>query len=125
MARATLTAPIDGVVISGDLSQSIGSPVERGQLLFEVASPEDYRLVVMVDEADIGWVEIGQPGHLRLRRQGANRFRVEAALNELPATLRPGMNGVAKIEIDERPVGWIWTRTFVDWVRYQLWKYGV
>ena len=143
--RATLRAPIDGVVISGDLSQAVGSPVEQGQLLFEVASLEDYRLSLMVDEADIGWVEIGKKGNLRLRSlpeqifpfsitaitpvsepgQGANVFRVEASLKELPKSFRPGMGGFAKIEVEPRAIGWIWSRSFMDWLRMESWKYGI
>ena len=30
LARATVVAPYDGVVVSGDLSQQIGSPLEAG-----------------------------------------------------------------------------------------------
>lgn len=143
--RATLRAPIDGVVISGDLAQAVGTTVERGQLLFEVASLEDYRLILMVDEADIGWVELGQKGNLRLRSlpdqsfpfvvsavtpvseagDGANRFRVEATLSGVPDSLRPGMGGVAKIEVEPRAIGWIWTHSFVSWLRFQSWKYGL
>ena len=144
IARATLRAPIDGVVVSADLSQVLGAPVERGQVLFEVASLDDYRLVLMVDEADIGWVQIGQRGNLRLRSLadqsfafsvsaitpvsnvggGANLFRVEGTLAAPTADLRPGMGGVAKIDVEEKPIGWIWTRAFVDWLRVLAWKYG-
>ena len=142
--RATLRAPIDGVVVSGDLSQVVGSPVEQGQLLFEVASLEEYRLSLMVDEADIGWVQIGKEGNLRLRSlpnqsfpflitaitpvsesgEGANLFRVEASLEELPTSFRPGMRGFAKIEVEPRSIGWIWSRSFVNWFRMQSRKYG-
>ena len=31
LSRATLTAPFDGVVVSGDLSQLLGAPVEQGK----------------------------------------------------------------------------------------------
>ena len=143
MARATLRAPIDGVVISGDLSQTLGAPVERGQVLLEVASLDDYRLVLMVDEGDIGWVQVGQMGALRLRSlpdrsfafsvsaitpvsttdRGGNRFRVDATLTAAAEGLRPGMEGVAKIDIEQRPIGWIWTRSFFDWLRVVTWKY--
>ena len=143
MARATLRAPIDGVVISGDLSQTLGAPVERGQVLLEVASLDDYRLVLMVDEADIGWVQVGQTGALRLRslpdrsfafsvsaitpvstaEHAANRFRIEATLTAAAEGLRPGMEGVAKIDIEQKPIGWIWTRSFFDWLRVVTWKY--
>jgi len=143
--RATLRAPIDGVVVSGDLTQMLGSPIERGQLLFEVAALDEYRLILMIDESDVGFIEPGQSGHLRLRSlsdqvfefevtsvtpvsepgEGANQFRVEASSAELPATLRPGMEGIAKIDIDDRPIGWIWTRSLTNWLRLQLWKLGL
>ncbi|MFK7916181.1 MAG: HlyD family efflux transporter periplasmic adaptor subunit [Pseudomonadales bacterium] len=142
IARSVLRAPIDGVVVSGDLSQALGRPVERGELLFEVASLEDFKLVLRLDEADIGWVQIGAKGQLRLRSltdqtlpftvsaitpvsepgEGANVFRVEAAMADLPDSLRPGMAGVAKIDVEPRAIGWIWTRSFVQWARMQLWK---
>ena len=145
LQRAVLRAPIDGVVVSGDLSQMLGSPIERGQLLFEVAALDDYRLILMVDETDVGWVEEGSRGKLRLRSlpedvfefevtaitpvsepgEGANRFRIEANPIGLPPALRPGMEGVAKIDIDSRPIGWIWTRSFYHWLRMQLWRVGV
>lgn len=141
--RATLRAPIDGVVIAGDLSQSLGSPVERGQLLFEIASLENYRLTLLVDEADIGWIKIGQLGHLRLRSSpdqslafsvneitpvseaqgGANQFRVVASMQDAPISIRPGMAGFAKIEVEERAIGWIWIRSFLNWLRLTTWKY--
>ncbi|MFK8013807.1 MAG: efflux RND transporter periplasmic adaptor subunit [Gammaproteobacteria bacterium] len=145
IARAVLRAPIDGVVIAGDLSEALGSPVERGQVLFEVASLVDYRLILMIDEADIGIIAEGYTGRLRLRSMpqqtfpftvtgitpvseaagGVNRFRLEAELIKRPKMLRPGMAGIAKIEAGERSVGWIWTRSFLDWARLQLWKRGL
>ena len=50
LARATLVAPFDGVVVSGDLSQRLGSPVQLGDALFEVAPLDAYRVVLQVDE---------------------------------------------------------------------------
>lgn len=40
ISRATLVAPFDGVVVSGDLSQLLDTPVEQGKLLFQVAPLE-------------------------------------------------------------------------------------
>ena len=45
LSRATLTAPFDGVVVSGDLSQLLGTPVEQGKLLFQIAPLDSYRVI--------------------------------------------------------------------------------
>jgi RND family efflux transporter MFP subunit len=144
LARATLVAPFDGLVVSGDLSQSIGSPVEQGKLLFEVAPLEGFRVVLQVDDRDISYVTAGQPGALVLsslpdrslpftvrnvtpvatQHDGRNVFRVEAAIEGREAArLRPGMEGVGKVTVGERSLIWIWTHTFVDWLRLTAWNW--
>ena len=35
--------------------------------------------------------------------------------------LMPGREAVAKIDIDKRSYGWIWTHQLIDWVRMKLW----
>jgi multidrug resistance efflux pump len=143
MTRSRLRAAIDGIVVSGDLSQSLRAPVERGQVLFEVAPLEGFRVVLQVDERAIADVQIGQPGTLVLSgtpyealpfrvakitpvstaREGRNYFRVEADLTGAPERLRPGLEGVGKIGIDRRHLVWIWTHDVVDWVRLALWTW--
>ena len=54
--------------------------------------------------------------------EGRNYFRVEAALAEIPGFLRPGMEGVGKIEIGRRQLFWIWTHELFDWLRLWLWS---
>jgi hypothetical protein len=57
-------------------------------------------------------------------REGRNYFKVEATFDADPGPrLRPGMQGVAKIHVDERKLAWIWTRSFVDWLRLSLWAW--
>lgn len=143
LARTRLLAPIGGLVLSGDLSQSLGAPVERGELLFEVAPLAGYRVVLEVDERDIAHLKAGQHGQIALTSrpgkpldlvvqritpvaettEGRHHFRVEAALVAAQESLRPGMQGVAKVLVDERSVGWVWSRRLVDWVRLQLWRW--
>lgn len=144
LARMVMVAPFDGVIVSGDLSQSLGSPVERGQVLFEIAPLDSYRVVLQVDEHDISYVEPGQRGELivssipgeryglavtrvtpvNTAREGRNFFRVEAALDAHPGPrVRPGMEGVSKVRVDERRLAWIWTRSFTDWVRLWVWSW--
>jgi len=144
LARTELVAPFDGIIVSGDLSQRLGAPVERGQVLFEVAPLADYRMVLQVDERDISHVAEGQSGELtvtsmpgerfafKVRRitpvntakEGRNFYRVEAQLQQEAQTrLRPGMEGVGKIAIDERKLVWIWTHGFIDWMRLWAWSW--
>ncbi len=142
LSRTHFTAPFDGIIVSGDLSQALGSPVERGQVLFTVAPLVAYRVILKVDERDIGSVEEGLQGNLVLsgmpRRpllftvekitpvstaeEGRNFFQVEAKMKENSDLLRPGMEGVAKINIDRRKLIWIWSHKLVDWIRLTLWS---
>lgn len=144
LARTRMVAPFDGLIVSGDLSQSLGSPVERGQVLFEIAPLHDYRVALQIDERDIAQVALGQRGELTVAsipgarfafkvkkitpvntaKEGRNYFRVEAGLIAPPGSrLQPGMEGVGKIYVDERKLVWIWTHNFTDWVRLWLWSW--
>ena len=144
IARSHLVAPIDGVVITGDLSDAYGSPVQRGELLFEVAPLDDYRVVLKVDERDIAHVSPSQRGRIALAglaaepvafqvltvvpiseaADGRNYFKVEAELLSPSTAFRPGMSGIAKIAVDERSLLWVWTRRLIDWARLRLWEWG-
>ena len=143
LSRARLVAPFDGYVVVGDLSQSLGSPVERGEVLFEVAPLDGFRVVLEVDERDIADVVVGQSGQLAVAsmpgerfaftvskitpvneaKDGRNFFRVEALLDSEIGRLRPGMEGVGKILVEERKLIWIWTHSLVDWARLTLWSW--
>jgi RND family efflux transporter MFP subunit len=141
--RINLTAPFDGVVIEGDLAQSLGSPVERGETLFKIAPLDGYRIILKVDEKQISHIHQGQLGRLILpsltdsdfplrvekitiasrAEDGANIFRVEASLNKATDLLRPGMQGVAKINVGRANLFWIWTHNFTDWLRLRFWSW--
>jgi multidrug efflux pump subunit AcrA (membrane-fusion protein) len=143
LLRATITAPIDGLVVTGDLSQLLGSPIEAGETLFEIAPQAGHRVVLQVDERDIRHVRPGQTGSLALAgrpserlaftvarvtavataTEGRNGFRVEARLDEEAPGLRPGLEGVGKIEIGAASLLWSWTRRLVEWARFQLWAW--
>ena len=142
LARVTLLAPFDGIVVSGDLSQLLGSPVETGKLLFQIAPLDDYRIVLQVDERDIADLATGQKGELALSglpfqhlpfdvsqitpvssvQDGRNFFRVEGKLVTLPERLRPGMEGIGKVEIGERKLLWVWTHSMTEWLSNWAWK---
>ena len=142
LARATLVAPFPGLIVKGDLSQALGTPVTRGQVLYEVAPTEEYRVVLKVDDRDIGLVSLGQQGQLKLSgipdrevnitidrltpvsatEGGRNYFRVEAVMGSHSDLMRPGMQGIAKIEISREKLVWIWTRRMVNWLQLFVWN---
>ena len=141
LARTSIRAPFDGIIVTGDLSQSIGAPVERGDVLMEVAPLEAYRVALAVDERDITYLDVGQTGELILpsipnttfsfavskitpvatAAEGKNTFRIEADLLAPTETLRPGMEGTGKVEVGERRLVWIWTRRFTEWLSVWVW----
>ncbi len=143
LERINLVAPFDGVVIEGDLTQSLGSPVERGEALFKLAPLEGYRIILKVDEKNISYIDQQQTGVLVLpslsdrklpltvekitvasrAENGANIFRVEASLNDVTDKLRPGMRGVGKVNIGQARLLWIWTHEVVDWFRLWIWSW--
>ncbi len=144
LARTNIVAPLSGVLVSGDLSQRVGTPVEEGEALFEVAPLDNFRVVLHVAEEDVNYLEPGQSGRFAPTGlagetvpfivtqitsvtgnvDGSNVFRVEAELDEgAPAALRPGMEGVAKVDIDRRSNFWIWTRGLREWLRLFFWKW--
>jgi len=145
LARTIIKAPLSGVIISGDLSQSLGAPVERGQVLFEITPLDEYRAVFSIDEADIANIAVGQQGSIALAAMPGKRiplevdkvvsvyktdgegteFRVEAHITESSVIpkLRPGMQGIGKIEIGPRSYLWIWTHHFTNWLQLRFWSW--
>lgn len=140
--RTQLSSPLDGVVISGDWARSVGGPVNRGEVLFEVAPLDQYRVAMLVEDRDIAGLAAGQAGEIVLSAHpsraipfavstisfsavdevGIPMFRVEGALNDAVPGLRPGMQGVARIVTGERPRWWLWTHRLTHWLRMQYWS---
>jgi hypothetical protein len=144
LQRSRIVSPIDGLLVSGDLSQMLGTPVERGKTLFEIAPLDLYRVVLRTDERDLRFVAPGQQGQLALAgmpgdprrftvtrvtpiaeaKEGRNEFRVEATLDDPPgADLRPGMEGIAKVDTGSHHLIWVWTHSMIDWLRLTAWKW--
>ncbi len=141
LSRLQLTAPIDGMIIEGDLTQLIGSPVSRGDVLYKVSPTGDYRVILNIDESEISQIEVGQTGQLALSaipdkrlditvssitpisasENGRTFFRVEAKLKNKNQQLQPGMEGVGKIEIGNRNLIWIITHKAMDRIKLIFW----
>ena len=145
LSRSEIRAPFDGVLLRGDWTQSLGAPVASGDVLFEIASAEQYRLVLEVDEHDVGYIEPAQFAHLRMAalptsvweaelgdimpvavaEKGRSVFRVPATISGDPSALRPGMEGVGKVDVGTRSMFWVYTHRLFNRVRYLAWKVGL
>ena len=143
LKRTDIMAPFAGLIVNGDLSQRLGAAIQQGEVLYEITPLDDYRVILQVDERRIAEVKIGQRGPLVLSslpeeeyyfeiekilpttsiKDGANLFRVEARLEKPSERLRPGMQGVGKVEIEERRLISIWTQTLREWVNLQTWEW--
>lgn len=147
LARTSMVAPFDGVVVSGDRTQELGAAVTRGEELFVIAPLDDYRVRLSVEEGDIAELSPGQQGRVRFAARpdetfpfqverilsvaapedGGNRFALEARMDATVASggdaLLPGMEGVARVSIEDRLTVQVWTQDFVDWLRLATWRW--
>ncbi|HHD63795.1 MAG TPA: HlyD family efflux transporter periplasmic adaptor subunit [Desulfobulbaceae bacterium] len=123
----TLTSPVTGMVLTGDLQRAEGSPVSRGQTLFEVAPLAQMEVEVAIDEQDIAQVPNNAVVTIRFdayqdlswkkkferiepRAQIRNNQNVFVGILEFDnpqGRLHPGMRGTAKIHAGTRLLGWI------------------
>lgn len=140
--RAEIRAPAEGTIIFGDWYDQVGSPIEAGKKVFEIAKGEGYRVVLQVPEEEIARVVQGQVGELRLTGlpherfsfrvnrvtsvaaldDHKNTFRVEAELVNAAIPIRPGMQGVGKIVVTHNNLLTIWMRPIAQWARMKLWS---
>jgi hypothetical protein len=143
LERTAIVAPFDALIIAGDLSQDLGRPVRKGDVLFELAPVESYRVIVDILESDLAHVREGQSGWLVLKAfperrmpveislitpvsepgDGRTVFRAEARLDEQLSAMRPGMEGVVRVDAGEARLVWVWSRTLIDWTRLRLWNW--
>ena len=142
LKRTKISAPIDGVIIQGDLSRAIGGPVEKGQVLFEMAPKDEFRLIIEVVENDIRFVSKKQSGELRLtsmpniaiafdieavspiyrESEKGLVYRIEAAIEQSQYELKPGMKGVAKIDVGRRSVMANLFHDLANWFKLRWWS---
>lgn len=141
LERTQLIAPIDGIVVSDDISQTQGAPLKQGDVLFEIAAASGFLVQLYVDERDIAAVHSGQDGQVKFSslpgeifavrvrtitpisevREGRNYFRVECELLRETEVLRPGMTGSGKLAAGNRALGWIWFHDLWHWLQLKLW----
>jgi len=141
-SQAEIVAPFDGVVVEGDLKKRIGAAVKQGDVLLRLARTDRMYVECSVNERDIRELRAGfageiafasAPKHSRAVRitriepaaqvkEAGNIFAVRCGVDGTAESWwRPGMSGVAKLEIGRRTILWALTHRTVDFLRMQLW----
>jgi multidrug resistance efflux pump len=146
LARLRVTAPFDAVVIQGDLSNALGAPIKKGEVLMTLAPADSFRAIVEIDEGDIGEIHAGQAGAMVLTAlpyatlplrvkdiiplavvaQGRSYFEAEVELLPLAeplSELRPGMRGIARLLGPQRARGLVWIEKASVWMRLAWWRW--
>ena len=146
LSQSDIKAPLDGIVVRGDfadeLSQRIGAPVRRGDILVKSARIRDLYVEAEVEERDIdhvtgnaaGEIAFASQPHLKfpitverieptaLPRDRNNVFLVRCAFaTPTQDWFRPGMSGICKIDAGKRTLLWIFTHRTVEFLRMLLW----
>ena len=122
-----IVSPINGIVLSGSIDRRENYPVSLGQALFEIAPLHPLRVELAVRADEIMHVKEGQPVKIRFDgfgtqtvdgiihrirpsttiRDDKNVFIAEALLDNQDGSVRPGMEGRARIFGEKRRIGWI------------------
>lgn len=142
LQNATLAAPFDGIVVEGDLKEMLGAPVRKGDVLFRVADIDEMYVELDLPERDIHEVSMDNSGEIAfvsrpessfpiriveidpaaVTKEAGNVFVLKGELEgEVQPWWRPGMSGVAKVDVGSRNVLWILTHRTIDFFRLLLW----
>ena len=140
--QAQVNAPISGVIVEGDLAELPGAPVSKGDILFKVARHENLFVELKIAEQDVHELSAGQAGQIAFVSRPhlkypfiINQIDPVALLGDagnifiargktLDASMdwwRPGMSGIAKLDVGRRRIIWIVTHRTIEFFQMLLW----
>ena len=139
--QSKIKAPYDGIVVEGDHTKLLGSPVNKGDVLLKIAKTGSMYLKIKVSEKDIDnikdsgkFIFLTRPDKIydikvekiipvaKVDKNEGNIFVVKASIKEdQQQWWRPGMSGIAKLDGGEKTLFWIATHRLVDFIRIYLW----
>jgi biotin carboxyl carrier protein len=142
LIQAQISSPIAGIIVEGDLEELQGAPVEKGDILFKVARHENIYVEVEIGEDDVHEVAEGQSGQIAfvsrpqlkypfkirqidpvaVAKDTGNIFIARGENLELSVDWwRPGMSGIAKLDVGPRRILWIITHRTIEFFQMLLW----
>jgi multidrug resistance efflux pump len=145
LQRVVVVAPHSGVIVTPKLRERVGAYLKPGDLLAEVHALETVQAEINVPERDIGDVQVGQRGDLRLRAHpgrtftgrvtaiapaadtaallGGRTVRVTIAIPNEAGLLKPHLTGYARIDCGSARALDLLTRRFRRFVRVEFWSW--
>lgn len=141
IAQAQIRAPQEGIILAGELRERLGSRIEVGMALFEVARNDSAEVMLRIPEALVlaahecavaEFAPASRPDYsyrlegLRIAPastvvDGRNVFLAEARVAFDIGSLPPGMEGAAYLDAGPRSVFWVLTHRFTDWLHLNFW----
>ena len=141
ITQSKIKAPYDGIVVEGDQTKLLGSPVSKGDVILKIAKLGSMYLKIKIKERDIDNIQnsgefifLSRPGVTytikvdkiipiaQVDKSEGNVFIIKAFITEEEQSWwRPGMSGVTKLDAGEKTIFWISTHKLVDFLRIYLW----
>ena len=141
--RAQLRAPIDGVVSTPSVENSVGKRLQHGDSFAEVMDASDAVVDVGVDDADAGILKAGQHAVVKLNSYATQTFRgdvsvvspkgetqresrvffARVALPNPNGVIRAGMEGRGKVTVGWYPAGYVIFRKPLLWAYAKVWDW--
>ncbi|MEM9444854.1 MAG: efflux RND transporter periplasmic adaptor subunit [Verrucomicrobiota bacterium] len=142
LSRSKIVSPFDGVIVEGALTEQIGAPVEKGDVLMKIARLEDLYTQAMIPEEDIQEVLVKADGAIAFKSRPEIKYPITVRLIEPSAVARdkknvfyvrcsiecppdewwrPGMTGIVKINAGTKPPLYMMTHRLIDFLRLKLW----
>lgn len=140
--QAVIRAPFRGVVVEGEWQDKLNAPVSPGDLLVKLAQLEGLYLQLDIPEEDIAEVTENASGQFAFLTAPEKKYelklirvhpaavdRQKGAVFEARAGMqsasqewwRPGMTGMAKINVGWRSLWWIFSHKTTDYLSRKLW----
>jgi GAF domain-containing protein/multidrug resistance efflux pump len=143
LSRTTVHAEIAGVVATPHVEDLAGKKLSSGDPLVELVSTENVVVDVAVPERDVELLKTGAPVNIKLEsfptatfngtvsvispsgkvEGDSHVFFARVAVPNPAGDLRPGMQGLGKIRVGTRPLGYVLFRDSALWIWSKLWSW--
>jgi RND family efflux transporter MFP subunit len=143
MERTTIRSSIDGVVTTPHVENLVGRKVAAGDPMIDVVGTDQAIVDVAVPERDVTLLQAGDGASIKLESFPARTYRgtvsvvspeaevvgedrvfyARIAVPNADGSLRPGMQGYAKVRAGFRPLGYVMFREIGAWAWAKLWTW--